>query len=116
MERPEYPVLAVRLCPLRSVDVHEATRRAQMRLLTMSDGALNRREGEMETGSCLGGQNTTGSLTPTSPPHTRARALHTHTHLRISNAEPFISSERRAYIRARPVLSSSLLGCKIILS
>ncbi len=34
----------------------------------------------METGSCLGGQNTTGSLTPTSLSHTLAHYKHTHTH------------------------------------
>lgn len=68
--------------PFRSIDVHEATRWAQMRLSTMSDEALNQGEREMETGSCLGGQNTTGSLTPTSLSHTLAHYKHTHTHTR----------------------------------
>lgn len=66
--------------PFRSIDVHEATRWAQMRLSTMSDEALKKGEREMETGSCLGGQNTTGSLTPTSLSHTLAHYKHTQTH------------------------------------
>lgn len=67
--------------PFRAIDVHEATRWAQMRLSTMSDGALNQREREGDGDwELFRGSKHNG----VSHPHlliTHARALQTHTHI-----------------------------------